>query len=70
MDIKSHLPGRVTEVAVQSGQPVKKGEVLVALEVMKTRVEVRANRDGTVNHVAVNDGDEVMMGQLLLRLAP
>lgn len=70
MDIKAHLPGRVTDVNVRTAQAVKKGEVLVALEVMKTRVEFRADRDGTVNHVAVKDGDEVMMGQLLVRLAP
>ena len=70
MDVKAHLPGRVTEVLVQHGQAVTKGTVLVALEVMKTRVEVRADRDGTVNHVAVKDGDEVLMGQLLVRLAP
>jgi biotin carboxyl carrier protein len=69
MDIKAHLPGRVTEVLVQHGQAVTKGAVLVALEVMKTRMEVRADRDGTVNHVAVKDGDEVVMGQLLVRLA-
>ena len=70
MDIKTHLPGRVTEVPVQSGQAVKKGAVLVVLEVMKTQVDVRADRDATVNHVAVKVGDPVVMGQLLVRLAP
>jgi biotin carboxyl carrier protein len=70
MDIKAHLPGRVMEVPVGSGQAVQKGTVLVVLEVMKTQVDVRADRDGTVNHVAVKVGDPVVMGQLLVRLVP
>ena len=70
MDITAELPGRVMEVAVQPGQTVRKGDVLMALEVMKTRVEVRAAHDGRVNHVAVKESDEVRMGTLLVRLAP
>lgn len=70
MDIKAQLPGRVMEVLVQHGQAVKKGAVLVVLEVMKTQVDVRADRDGRVNHVAVGAGDPVVMGQLLARLDP
>lgn len=70
MDINAPLPGRVTEVLVRSGQAVQRGTLLVALEVMKTRVDVRADRDGTVNHVAVQEGDPVIMGQRLVRLAP
>lgn len=70
MEIKTHLPGRVMEVLVQHGQAVKKGAALVLLEVMKTQVEVRADRDGVVNHVAVGVGDPVVMGQLLVRLDP
>ena len=62
MDIKAQLPGRVMEVPVQHGQAVKKGAVLVVLEVMKTQVDVRADRDGRVNHVAVGAGDPVVMG--------
>ncbi|HEY7678223.1 MAG TPA: biotin/lipoyl-containing protein [Candidatus Methylomirabilis sp.] len=70
MDIKAQLPGRVMEVPVGSGQAVQRGTVLVVLEVMKTQVDVRADRDGTVNHVAVKVGDPVVRGQLLVRLAP
>lgn len=70
MDIVAPLPGRVTEVLVRAGQAVQRGTILVALEVMKTRVEVRADRDGTVNHVAIREGDPVVVGQLLVRLAP
>jgi 3-methylcrotonyl-CoA carboxylase alpha subunit len=62
-DLDSHpaspLPGRVVEVHVAAGQPVKSGDPLAVVEGMKMQHTVRAGRDGVVTQVNVSAGDQV-----------
>jgi propionyl-CoA carboxylase alpha chain len=63
------LPGVVRRVAVQPGDCVEAGALLVVLEAMKTEHRVTAPRAGTVGEVLVAEGQEVQAGRVLAVLA-
>jgi pyruvate carboxylase len=63
------MPGMVVRVAVQEGQPVKKGEALLSLEAMKMETVIGAPRDGRVKRVLVKAGTPVNARELLMELS-
>jgi oxaloacetate decarboxylase alpha subunit len=67
--VESPLAGNIVRVAVQPGQPVAVGEVLLVLEAMKMETEVRASNAGRVAELHVKAGDAVGLGAPLLTLA-
>ncbi|MBV8702391.1 MAG: ATP-grasp domain-containing protein [Acetobacteraceae bacterium] len=60
------IPGQVTSVAAEPGQAVKRGEVLVVLEAMKTVFRLPAPADGVVAEVACRPGEMVEESQILV----
>ncbi len=58
--IKAPLPGVVTEIKVEVGMEVKKGDVVVVLEAMKMANNLEADKDGKVTAVCVKQGESVM----------
>jgi biotin carboxyl carrier protein len=66
--ITSQMTGRVIRVAVEPGQAVKEGDVLLIIEAMKMENEVLAPAAGTVKEVAVAAGARVSEGDLLVIL--
>lgn len=64
------MTGVVTRVLVQPGDPVTKGQPLVALEAMKMEHLIRAPRDGRVRAVRVAAGAMVQGGAELVELEP
>jgi 3-methylcrotonyl-CoA carboxylase alpha subunit len=60
------IPGQVTEILAEPGQQVKRGDVLVILEAMKTVFRLAAQANGTVDSVACRAGETVDEGQLLV----
>lgn len=64
------MTGVVTRVLVQAGDPVTKGQPLVALEAMKMEHMVRAPREGRVKTVLVATGAMVQGGAELVQLDP
>jgi oxaloacetate decarboxylase (Na+ extruding) subunit alpha len=62
------LAGNIFRVAVEVGDPVAAGDVLVILEAMKMETEVRAQSGGTVSEVIVKAGDAVAVGDTLITL--
>lgn len=67
--IDSPLVGVVAEVAVQRGQKVERGDLLLVIEAMKMQNEIRTPRAGTVKAVRVKTGQKVSMRQPLLVLS-
>ncbi len=63
------IPGHVTEILAEPGQVVKRGDVLVILEAMKTVFRLAAPADGTVDSVPCRAGEMVQEGQLLVSFA-
>lgn len=60
------IPGAVTLVHVEVGDPVDKGERLVVMEAMKMQTTVQAPVAGTVKQILVNAGDRVDAQDLLV----
>jgi pyruvate carboxylase len=53
-------------VAIKQGEPVNKGDKLLALEAMKMETTINADRDGQVVQLLVKSGSQVEAGDLLL----
>ena len=64
--IGAPIPGVVSTVAVQLGQPVKKGDRLLVMEAMKMQSTVYAAAGGRVSQVLVQPGGHVEAKDLLL----
>jgi len=62
------LPGKVVKLAVQPGQRVAAGEVLMLLEAMKMEHLITAPIAGRVKGFRFKEGDQVQRGDLLLDL--
>jgi len=63
------MPATVRKIAVEPGQPVRRGDVLIVLEAMKMELPVRAPADGVVATVNCREGEMVQAGQELAELA-
>lgn len=58
--IKSPLPGVITEIKVNIGDEVKKGDTVIVLEAMKMANNLEAESDGKVTAICVKQGESVM----------
>ncbi|MBM9463538.1 biotin/lipoyl-binding protein [Aeromicrobium sp. YIM 150415] len=59
------MPAAVTDVAVEAGQKVAKGDTVVVLEAMKMQHTITAPTDGVVGELAVSAGQQVEAGAVL-----
>lgn len=66
--ITAPMPGTILNVTANSGDKVKKGQVLLILEAMKMENEIVAPEAGTVATVNVTKGTSVNVGDLLVSL--
>jgi len=64
--LKAPMPGLVVAVAVEEGQQVEKGQVLVILESMKMQNELKSPRAGVVQRIKVKAGESVEIKQTIL----
>ncbi|MDQ0189112.1 pyruvate carboxylase [Alicyclobacillus cycloheptanicus] len=68
-EVGARMPGNVISVAVQPGDEVTKGSLLIVTEAMKMEMQIQAPMDGTVKDVFCRPGDRVEPGDLLVELA-
>ena len=59
------MPAAVVSVAVESGQHVSKGDVVLVLEAMKMQHTITAPSDGVVSELDVSPGQQVEAGAVL-----
>ena len=64
------MPGVVVDIAISSGQAVKRGDALIVLEAMKVEHTIIAPADGTVEAIHFAKGDRVEEGVELLAFSP
>ncbi|MCE9659049.1 MAG: biotin carboxylase [Burkholderiales bacterium] len=69
-ELRSEMPGAVTEIHVGAGDSVSTGQVLVVMEAMKLIFPLVAARDGVVAAVLCKPGDVVPRAQVLVQLEP
>jgi pyruvate carboxylase len=62
------MPGVVATVAVQPGQQVHEGDLLLTIEAMKMETGIHAERDATVTAVHVSAGGQIDSKDLLIEL--
>jgi acetyl/propionyl-CoA carboxylase alpha subunit len=60
------LPGKISRIAVQPGDAVSAGDILLVIEAMKMENEFRAAAAGTVAEVRVAAGQAVNAGDVLI----
>lgn len=63
------MPGLVTKVFVQQGDPVEAGQRLLTLEAMKTEQSLRAPFAGIVRQLHAREGELVQEGTVLIEIA-
>ncbi len=63
--VNAPMPGTILSIKVNSGQKVRKGEILFILEAMKMENEITASVDGTIAQIMAAKGSPVATGDLL-----
>ncbi|MEA3201954.1 MAG: glutaconyl-CoA/methylmalonyl-CoA decarboxylase subunit gamma [Thermoplasmata archaeon] len=66
--IRPPMPGKIVNVAVQEGQEVAAGHVLLILEAMKMQNEIVAPSAGTIKKIHVKPGQNVEGKDVLLEI--
>ncbi|MFP8952196.1 acetyl-CoA carboxylase biotin carboxylase subunit [Natrialbaceae archaeon A-arb3/5] len=66
--VDAEMQGTILEVAVEEGDEVAAGDVLIVLEAMKMENDIVASRGGTVTQIAVEEDESVDMGDTLVVL--
>mmetsp|Transcript_2510 Transcript_2510/g.5286 ORF Transcript_2510/g.5286 Transcript_2510/m.5286 type:complete len:112 (+) Transcript_2510:3-338(+) len=64
--VKAPMPGRISRIEKQVGQPVAKGDVVIVMEAMKMEHSIRAPVPGLVSDIRFKVGDIVGDGAVLL----
>jgi 3-methylcrotonyl-CoA carboxylase alpha subunit len=67
-ELVARLPGLVVQVAVQAGDAVEAGQVLLVIEAMKMEHAITAPRAGTVRAIDCAVGERVEEGRVLVEL--
>ncbi|MDP9356839.1 MAG: acetyl-CoA carboxylase biotin carboxylase subunit [Chloroflexota bacterium] len=67
-ELRSPIQGTVVRVGVETGQDVRKGDLICVVEAMKMENELVAHRDGTVTALGVATGDAVKIGAVLAEI--
>jgi pyruvate carboxylase len=65
--VAAPMPGVISGVAVEAGQEINAGDVLLSIEAMKMETALHADRDGKVAEVLVKQGDQIDAKDLLMR---
>ncbi|HEV7650134.1 MAG TPA: acetyl/propionyl/methylcrotonyl-CoA carboxylase subunit alpha [Actinophytocola sp.] len=66
--VTAPMQGTIVKIAVEDGQQVEPGELIVVLEAMKMENPVTAHKAGTVTGLAVSTGETVTQGTVLCEL--
>ncbi|MBF4600111.1 ATP-grasp domain-containing protein [Frigoribacterium sp. VKM Ac-1396] len=67
-EVKAPMQATVVKLAVEAGQQVVKGDLVLVLEAMKMEQPVAAHRDGTVSGISAVVGETVSSGHVLLSI--
>lgn len=66
--VTAPMQGTVVKVAVEEGQEVAAGDLVVVLEAMKMENPVTAHKDGTVTGLAIEPGAAITQGTVLCEI--
>jgi acetyl-CoA/propionyl-CoA carboxylase biotin carboxyl carrier protein len=66
--VAAPMQGTIVKIAVEDGQTVEAGDLIVVLEAMKMENPVTAHKAGTVTGLSVSTGETVTQGSVLCEL--
>ncbi len=66
--LASPMQGTIVKIAVEEGQEVKEGDLVVVLEAMKMEQPLNAHRSGTVKSLTAEVGASVSSGALICEI--
>ncbi len=66
--VTSPMQGTIVKVAVEEGQEVAEGDVVVVLEAMKMEQPLKAHKAGTVTGLSASVGDSITSGAVVCEL--
>ncbi|CAM3619857.1 acetyl/propionyl/methylcrotonyl-CoA carboxylase subunit alpha [Kibdelosporangium persicum] len=66
--VAAPMQGTIVKIAVEDGQQVEAGDLIVVLEAMKMENPVTAHKSGTVTGLAVASGETVTQGSVLCEI--
>ncbi|MGC0250324.1 acetyl/propionyl/methylcrotonyl-CoA carboxylase subunit alpha [Pseudactinotalea sp. Z1748] len=66
--LASPMQGTIVKIAVEEGQQVAEGDLVVVLEAMKMEQPLSAHRSGTVQHLTAKVGQTVSAGTVLCQI--
>ena len=66
--VTSPMQGTIVKVAVEEGQELAEGDVVVVLEAMKMEQPIKAHKAGTVTGLTAKVGDSVTSGAAVCEL--
>ena len=64
--VPAPMPGAISSVAVEVGQIVNAGDVLLTIEAMKMETTIHALRDGRISEILVGVGSQISAKDLLM----
>ncbi len=67
--VTAPMQATIVKVAVEEGQQVVKGDLVVVLEAMKMEQPIQAHKDGTIGAINADPGTTVSAGHLLLTIS-
>ncbi|KJQ54562.1 acetyl/propionyl/methylcrotonyl-CoA carboxylase subunit alpha [Microbacterium sp. SA39] len=67
--VKSPMQATIVKIAVEDGQQVVKGDLVVVLEAMKMEQPLQAHKDGVVGNISADAGATVSAGHQLLTIS-
>jgi len=67
--VRAPIPGMISDIRVQAGQPVSVGQPLCVLDAMKMNNTIHAPRTGVITTVFVSIGQHVKHNDLLVEFA-
>ncbi|MHA7960456.1 acyl-CoA carboxylase biotin carboxyl carrier protein subunit, partial [Streptomyces sp. L500] len=66
--LTSPMQGTIVKVAVEDGQQVNEGDLVVVLEAMKMEQPINAHRSGTVKDLAAEVGASLSSGAVICEI--
>ena len=67
--VKSPMQATIVKVAVEDGQQVVKGDLVVVLEAMKMEQPIQAHKDGVIGAINATAGHDGVAGHQLLTIS-
>src|SRR5690606_40473778 len=67
--VKAPMQATIVKVAVEPGQQVVKGDLVIVLEAMKMEQPIQAHKDGVIGAIDAQPGSTVSAGHQLLTIS-